>query len=56
MIKAGGALLEEVGSGYLMDLIPLDASLVKGSHGRPARRARRAPGLYHPVERSRSPG
>ncbi len=35
-LKAAGILLKKkLGFRYLMDLIPLDASLVKGSHGRP---------------------
>ena len=34
-VKIGGKLLKKVlGFRYLMDVIPLDASLVKGSHGR----------------------
>jgi predicted AlkP superfamily pyrophosphatase or phosphodiesterase len=36
LLKAGTALLKKkLGFRYLMDLIPLDATLVKGSHGRP---------------------
>jgi predicted AlkP superfamily pyrophosphatase or phosphodiesterase len=36
LVKAGTALLKKkLGFRYLMDLIPLDATLVKGSHGRP---------------------
>jgi len=35
MLKAGWTLLKkELGFRYVMDLIPLDASLVRGSHGR----------------------
>jgi predicted AlkP superfamily pyrophosphatase or phosphodiesterase len=36
VVKAGRALMKKkLGFRYLMELIPLDATLVKGSHGRP---------------------
>ncbi|SDM73221.1 alkaline phosphatase family protein [Pedobacter antarcticus] len=43
--RAGYKLLrKKAGFRYIMDVIPLDASLVKGSHGSPA-----VPKVYHPV-------
>lgn len=43
--RAGYKLLrKKAGFRYIMDVIPLDASLVKGSHGSPA-----VPKAYHPV-------
>lgn len=44
MVKAGVALLKKkLGFRYLMELIPLDATLVKGSHGRPVDDPAQAP-------------
>lgn len=40
---AGRLLQKKLGMRYLMDVIPLDAALVKGSHGRPADRAEDGP-------------
>jgi predicted AlkP superfamily pyrophosphatase or phosphodiesterase len=43
-LKVGGKLLRKtLGFRYLMDVIPLDASLVRGSHGRPTDDLRAGP-------------
>ncbi len=43
-LKVGLTLLKKkLGLRYLMDVVPLDASLVKGSHGRPTEDAARGP-------------
>ena len=43
-LKVGWTLLKKkLGFRYLMDVIPLDASLVKGSHGRPTDRPEEGP-------------
>ncbi|MGA0559976.1 alkaline phosphatase family protein [Larkinella sp. VNQ87] len=51
-LKAGYKLLrKKLGFRYLMNVIPLDATLIKGSHGRVG-----TPAPYHPVFVSSRPG